>query len=74
MVSFIIENANVQITGKGGMKVKKYVKPVFEVAQVRVTERIAGSSCTEHGSCYGGDIVVPWECIPGWTNPDANFN
>ena len=44
---------------------RKYVKPVFEVAQVAANERIAsGTSCWREGSCFDeGDKT----CDPGWT-------
>lgn len=48
---------------------KEYVKPVFEVAQVRVSERIAATSCVRVGSCYKG---VEDECQPNWTQFDWN--
>ena len=33
---------------------KAYVKPVFEIAQVCVNERIAQTSCVKMGSCFAG--------------------
>ncbi len=44
---------------------KEYVKPVFEMAQVCVSERIAQTSCVKVGSCFAG---VNTECEPNWTN------
>lgn len=46
---------------------KKYVKPLFEVAQVRVNERIAATSCTEYGTCYNSGWTH-WDCDK-WTTP-----
>jgi hypothetical protein len=47
---------------------KRYVKPVFEVAQVKVSERIAGTSCRGEGSCWN-DNWTRWECPDNFPNP-----
>jgi hypothetical protein len=44
---------------------KAYVKPVFEIAQVCVNERIAQTSCLKVGSCFNG---VEMDCKPNWTS------
>lgn len=48
---------------------KSYIKPVFEIAQVRVSERIAATSCVRVGSCLQG---VEAECQPNWTQFNWN--
>ncbi|NLB77708.1 MAG: hypothetical protein GXY17_11620 [Clostridiaceae bacterium] len=43
---------------------KAYIKPVFEIAQVSVNERIAQTSCVKVGSCFNSTAT---ECKPDWT-------